>query len=95
MSESVWIAIIGGVVTIVLAWMNLRLGKIAKVADQTHTLVNSAMGYQLQLNAVSTRRLAILTNSPVDVQAAALAERALKEHEDRQEIVDNEKFPLG
>lgn len=95
MSDAVLISIVGGLVTLLGLWMNLKLGKIAKVSDQTHTLVNSAMGYQLQLNAVSTRRLAILTNSPVDVQAAALAERALKEHEDRQEIVDNEKFPLG
>lgn len=95
MSDAVWISVIGGIVTLLLALMNLRLGKIAKVADQTHTLVNSAMGYQLQLNAVSTRRLAILTNSPVDVQAAALAERALKEHEEKQAVVDGGVLPYG
>lgn len=88
MSDAVWIAIIGGVVTLVLAWMNLKLGKIAKTAESVHTLVNSAMGSQLKLNAVATRRLAMLTNAPVDVDAAAIAEKALKEHESKQETVD-------
>lgn len=88
MSDAVWIAIIGGVVTLVLAWMNLKLGKIAKTAESVHTLVNSAMGSQLKLNAVATRRLAMLTNAPVDVDAAAIAEKALKEHESKQEAVD-------
>lgn len=87
-SDVVWQAIIAAVVTLALAWMNSRLGKIAKTAEKVHTLVNSAMGSQLKLNAVATRRLAILTNSPVDVDAAAVAEKALKEHEAKQATVD-------
>lgn len=94
MSDPVWIAIIGGAVTLALAWMNHRLGKIAKTAESVHTLVNSAMGSQLKLNAVATRRLAMLTNAPVDVDAAELAAKALKEHESKQATVDGVDTPL-
>lgn len=94
MSDLVWQAIIAGIVTLALAWMNLRLGKIAKTAESVHTLVNSAMGSQLKLNAVATQRLAILTGSPVDVEAANVAEKALKSHESKQATEDRVNTPL-
>lgn len=88
MSDPVWIAIIGGVVTLVLAWMNLRLGKIAKTASQTHALVNSASLVQLRLYAVSSRRVAELTGNARDIDAALAAEKLVAEHEARQEKAD-------
>lgn len=83
-SDVVWQAIIAGLVTVAVAWINHRLGQI-------HKLVNSSMGNQLKLNAVATRRLAMLTNSPVDVDAADLANKMLKEHESKQAKVDGVK----
>jgi hypothetical protein len=66
----------------------VQLSKIEATGEKTHTLVNSNMGVQLKLNAVSTRRLAELTKNAVDAAAADLAEKTLKEHEGKQAIVD-------
>jgi hypothetical protein len=68
---------------------NTKLDGLAKVADATHTLVNSNMGAQLKLNAVVTRRLADLTQDPTDHDAAALADKLLAEHQEKQAIVDS------
>lgn len=87
-SDVVWQAAIAAVLAIGLAWINRKVSKIVKTGDDVHTLVNSAMGAQLKLNAVSTQRLAMMTHSPVDVEAAALAEKALKEHQARQSVVN-------
>jgi hypothetical protein len=89
MSDLVWQALIAGVVTIALAWIGTRkLNSIQKTGETVHTLVNSNMGTQLKLNAISLRRLATITNNPVDVDAAMLAEKLLKEHEAKQAVVD-------
>lgn len=52
-----------------------------KLAVSTHKLVNSNMGVQLRLHRDTSRRLAMLTKDPADVQAAALAEKLYAEHE--------------
>lgn len=79
-------------VTIALAWIaGRKLNAIAKTGEQVHTLVNSNMGTQLKLNAISLRRLATITNDPVDVDAAMLAEKLLKEHDAKQAAVDAKK----
>lgn len=88
MSDLVWQAIIAGIVTLALAWMNLRLGKIATVAATTHELVNSASLVQLRLYAVSARRVAELTGNARDIDAAMAAEKLVEEHEARQKKAD-------
>jgi len=61
----------------------------AKVANDTHTLVNSNMGLQLRTNAALARRIASLpTATADDIAVAAAAEKALADHEHRQAIVD-------
>ena len=65
-----------------------KLNDIAKVADATHTLVNSSMSAQLKISAVALRRIAELTNHPEDKAAAVLAEKMDKEHTVKQAVVD-------
>jgi hypothetical protein len=60
----------------------------AQVIDNTHTLVNSQMGAQLQLNATATQALANATHDPVHVAAAQVAQAALTDHNARQAVVD-------
>ena len=83
-SDIVWQAIIGGIVTLLLTWMNLRLGRIAKTGEKTHALVNSASLVQMRLYAVSARRIAELTNLETDLAAALAAEKLVEEHEAKQ-----------
>src|SRR5678815_2998734 len=71
-----------------------KMDEIARVGVDTHTLVNSNMGVQLKLNAALSRRMANITKSNEDIQAAELAEIALAEHIKKQAIVDSgEKKP--
>jgi hypothetical protein len=63
--------------------------RIAQVADNTHTLVNNAMGAQLQLTATTAKALADVTHDPVHVAAAQVAQTALDEHLRKQAIMDN------
>jgi hypothetical protein len=65
-----------------------KLDGLAKVAKDTHTLVNSNMAAQLRLNAAVTRRLAGVTGRPEDAKAADLAEALYGEHEAKQAKVD-------
>lgn len=80
--------IVGGAVAIATAYFTYKLNKIGKVADATHTLVNSNMGVQLRLTAAVSRRLAALTRNKSDLAAAELADKMLMEHEDKQATVD-------
>lgn len=93
-SDTVWTSIIGGIVTVVLGWMTYKLNVMAKTGEKIHILVNSAMGNQLKINAIMARRLAVFTkNKPgnrADVESANLAERLLKEHEEKQQVIDME-----
>lgn len=62
----------------------------AKVAKDTHTLVNSNMGVQLASNAEMAGRLASLPDATAeDKEIARAAKQALLEHQQRQAIVDN------
>jgi hypothetical protein len=88
--DAVWNAVIGGVVTIVLALLartNNKLNAIAKVGEKTHMLVNSSMGAQLTIAAVALKRLAA-SGDPDDIAASELADKLLREHEARQASVD-------
>ena len=66
-----------------------KMDILVKVANDTHTLVNSNMGVQLKISAVALRRVANLTKEPDDIAAADLAEKALSSHEAKQTIVDS------
>lgn len=68
-----------------------KLDDLARVSADTHTLVNNNMGVQLRLNAAVTRRLADKTGDSEDVKAAELSARMLKEHEDKQRVVDDRR----
>lgn len=134
-SELTWQAIIGGVVTIVLAWMQYHtrqtvqdtaqrakvrvqrvkakveevekaveavqetvdrtevktlehLESLGRVTTDTHTLVNSNMGIQLEAVARALREIANMRGGPGDEAAAEQAEQAYQDHESKQGIVD-------
>lgn len=70
------------------AQVDKKLDLAAKVAKDTHTLVNSNMGVQLQLSAVSLRELADLKKTPKAEAQAKLAEMAFVEHQQKQAVVD-------
>ncbi len=64
----------------------------AKVAKDTHTLVNSNMGLQLRAYATMARRLASLPGATdVDRDVAYAAEKAVVDHEAKQAVVDARK----
>lgn len=97
-SDIVWTALIGGVVTIIggvvtllLAWMNQRLRRIARTAEQTvvkveeiHKLTNGGMGDQLQIGMVAAATLAELSPKP---EYVALAETARKKYEAHMQTI--------
>ncbi len=65
-----------------------KLEKIENTANATHVLVNSNMGAQLKISAIALRRLAVNTKDPGDEAAAIVAEKALAEHQGKQDKVD-------
>jgi hypothetical protein len=72
-----------------------KLDEIKVVADKTHVLSNSRYGDSLKLTASTARSLANYTKSPVDITAADLAEAMLKEHVEKQAIVDAQEADKG
>jgi hypothetical protein len=79
---------LGGWIVNKLGTANKKQDLIAQVADNTHTLVNSQMGQQLQLNATTSRTLANLTQLPADKLAADQAAEKLDNHVKRQVAAD-------
>lgn len=67
-----------------------RLKAIARIAQDTHTLVNSNMGVQLEAVARGLREIARLRGLPGDDEAASVAEAAYQDHERKQDLVDAE-----
>jgi X-X-X-Leu-X-X-Gly heptad repeat protein len=66
-----------------------KLDKIQQIADDTHVLVNNAMGQQLRMHAQKARQVADLTKDPLDIADAKLAEEALAVHLKKQARVDH------
>lgn len=64
------------------------LADLKQTGESTHTLVNANMGAQLKISALALRRVAELTKHTDDQAAAELAEKLLKEHDDKQKRVD-------
>jgi hypothetical protein len=58
------------------------------ITKDVHTLVNSQMGQQLMLFAITARTLANLTNNPAHIKTADEADAKLAEHQARQATVD-------
>lgn len=67
---------------------NRLLKKIKNTGEDTHKLVNNAMGIQLRATAVAKRSLANNTKNPLDIQDAEMAEAAYNEHMRGQAKVD-------
>jgi hypothetical protein len=67
-----------------------QLSEIAKTGKDTHMLVNSAMGAQKRLLAVTSRAKATITNEAMDMAAADAAEADLREHEAKQNRLDSQ-----
>lgn len=65
-----------------------KIEAMARVVDDTHTLVNSNMEKQLLIASLALRRVADLTGHPDDKAAATLAETSLHEHRKKQRLVD-------
>lgn len=82
------------VVTAVLAY--LKIARVEKVADATHTLVNSNMGVALREKSIYARRVADLTRDDADKKLADEADKLLADHNARQAKVDRgESTPLA
>ena len=75
----------------VTAETTTKLNDIAVVADKTHTLVNSQMGQQLMMYAITARTLADLTHKPEHIQAADEADAKLADHVSKQHLVDSKE----
>jgi 4-amino-4-deoxy-L-arabinose transferase-like glycosyltransferase len=69
---------------------DVKLEEIAKVGKTVHSLVNSAMGVQLKVNAELARWKADQTKLPEDREAADKAENLYREHEAKQIKADEE-----
>lgn len=80
------VAIFGGIVTVTLALIARRMGKVGQTTDTIHKLINSASTVQLRLYTVAVRRIATLTNSTEDIAVALEADKTLKEHEENQRL---------
>lgn len=65
-----------------------QLTSIAKVAADTHTLVNSNFGVQLRLNMELSRWKADQTKLTADIDAANSAQKLYEEHMAKQATVD-------
>lgn len=69
----------------------VQLDAIARTGEETHALVNSAMGEQKRLLAITARAKSDITNDPIDIAAATAAEEAYNKHIARQEQLDRDK----
>lgn len=99
MSDIVLVAIIAGFLSLAgvvcqaavvyyVAKLTVKAEEIKKVGEAVHVLVNSNMGIQLKISAIALRRLAEISKSPKDKEAAKLAEAAFADHELKQAKVD-------
>jgi hypothetical protein len=65
-----------------------KMDGLAKVAHDTHVLVNNNMAVQLKLGMELSEFKATTTQRPEDIQAAKLARSMYEEHVKKQAIVD-------
>ncbi len=78
-------ALIGTLITAFLTYSIAKLAKDQKNGNaaitKVHTIVNGGMRVVLFANLTIARRLADVTKDPVDVAAAAVAEKLLTDHD--------------
>ncbi len=65
-----------------------KLVGLAQIAQSTHILVNSSFAAQLRISALALRRIAAMTGHSDDIEAADVAERLHREHEQKQYMID-------
>lgn len=70
-----------------------KLEGIRKTGEATYHLSNSAMEEQKRLLAVTARAKAGVTNDPVDIAAAEVAEEAYQKHHAKQDQLDARTLP--
>lgn len=103
-SDVLYQAIIAAVVTVLLAWMNLRalsearkdaslkdekLAELKKTGDATYAFQNHAMGLQKKALAVASRALSEMKpGDNVLAEAAKIAEQEYRDHIEGQARVD-------
>jgi hypothetical protein len=88
MFGSICTAAIGAFIAIKTIAIKNVADNAAKVATDTHTLVNSNMGVQLKLNRDLSKRVADSSGNEQDRAVANLAEQMYLEHIKKQAIVD-------
>ncbi len=66
----------------------VKLEAVAKTTEEIHTLVNSSMSAALKTSFFALRRVADLTKHQDDIAAWQIAEKAYREHEAKQRVVD-------
>jgi hypothetical protein len=71
-----------------------KLEEIGDTTHATHTLVNSQKGVLLESLAAAYGRLAE-SGSPADIEAAAAAQKAVREHQAKQDVVDDRSEQKG
>jgi len=99
MADVFWSGLFSTITAILLGYLSYRtnlqdtkLKKIEKTGEQTHILVNSNMAVQLKISAIALRRLANMPKATEEDRVAAdLAEKALIEHNLKQEHVDSKE----
>lgn len=93
MSDTVLLALISGGTAIAVAVLGViqqvQLARLKDTTEAVHVLVNSNMGAQLRVSASALRRIFIMTKDPVDEKIAVEAENLLREHEQKQALVDS------
>lgn len=87
MSDAFWTAVFVAISTITVTLIQARQNRQLKAI---HTLVNSATGVQLKLNAELSRWKASQTNDPDHARAADKAEQLYLKHEQQQAKVDEQ-----
>lgn len=76
-------------ITVFIGYLTAKLNKLEKVGEATHILVNSNMGVQLKLNALTSQRLAEMTKAPEDILSAEIAKGLSDEYIRKQDLVDS------
>jgi hypothetical protein len=67
--------------------VKMKVDAIAKTARETHALVNGAAGAGLRLTAAYAARIAVLTKTPEDIEAAEEAQRTLAQYNMKQKLL--------
>lgn len=67
-----------------------KIDELIQTSDKIHTLVNSSMAKQLELNVRVSELLAEITKQPADIEAVQVAKDLLDEHNRRQAHVDQQ-----